>query len=83
MLLLVGFLLGILSPNQGITMPSWPINLYLPIGFIGLLIAFAVHPPSLSEMTTRSLSKAQPGVLPVFLSRSQTKTFYNRIKDER
>ncbi len=39
----------------------------------------AVHPPSLSEMTTRSFSKAQPGVLPVFQSRSQTKTFYNRI----
>ena len=36
----------------------------------------AVHPPSLSEMT---FSKTQPGVLPVFQSRSQSKTFYNRI----
>ncbi len=39
----------------------------------------ALHPPYLSEMTTRSFSKAQPGVLPVFQSHSQTKTFYNRI----
>jgi len=39
----------------------------------------AVQPPSFSEMTTRSLSKTQPGVLPVFQSRSQTRTFYNRI----
>ena len=42
-LLLIGFLLEILSGSQGIIMASWPINLGLLIGFIGLLIILAVY----------------------------------------
>jgi len=42
MLIFIGFLLEMMAGSKGLNMPSWPINLYLFFGFIGLLIALTI-----------------------------------------
>jgi len=42
MLIFIGFLLEMMAGSKGATMPSWPINLYLLVGFMGLLVALSI-----------------------------------------